>query len=76
VLLIQQDAIIFSRALQVLQNKCDEAKAKFSEIEQQDVKCREDLKHAKAQTKKLERSLDQEKNKVPFPDIFNQIIFA
>ncbi|XP_064620536.1 structural maintenance of chromosomes protein 4-like [Lineus longissimus] len=52
------------KALQLLQNKCDEAKAKFSEIEQQDVKCREDLKHAKAQAKKLDRSLDQEKKKI------------
>lgn len=41
----------------------EESKEKFTEYEKQDVKCREDLKHNKQKTKKLEKQLEQEKKK-------------
>lgn len=47
-----------------LVKQCEESKEKFSELEKQDIKYREDLKHAKARTKKLEKSLEPEKKKV------------
>ncbi|XP_064614893.1 structural maintenance of chromosomes protein 4-like [Liolophura sinensis] len=43
---------------------CEERKDEFAEFEKQDVKCREDFKHCKANAKKLEKSLEQEKKKV------------
>nr|KAG5701435.1 hypothetical protein BaRGS_032767 [Batillaria attramentaria] len=49
---------------EALSKKCEESKEKFSDLEKQDVKCREDLKHAKAKGKKLEKSLEQEKKKI------------
>lgn len=42
----------------------EESKAKFTEYEKQDVKCREDLKHSKQKAKKLEKQIEQEKKKV------------
>ena len=36
-----------------LSKSCDERKEDFSKFEQQDVRCREDLKHAKSKSKKL-----------------------
>ncbi|PVD19075.1 hypothetical protein C0Q70_21634 [Pomacea canaliculata] len=47
-----------------LVKQCEESKEKFSELEKQDIKYREDLKHAKARTKKLEKSLEPEKKKI------------
>ena len=47
-----------------LAKKCEETKAKFAEYEQQDVRCREDLKHAKGKGKKLKKALEQEQKKV------------
>ena len=52
------------RAYDDLTKKCEENKEKFSEFEKQDVKLREDLKHAKAKSKKLDKNVDQEKKKV------------
>lgn len=52
------------RAYDDLTKQCEEGKEKFSECEKADVKLREDLKHAKAKGKKLEKSTDQEKKKV------------
>ncbi|KAJ8309843.1 hypothetical protein KUTeg_011708 [Tegillarca granosa] len=43
---------------------CEENKEKFAEFEKQDVKCREDLKHSRAKSKKLEKGLEQDKKKV------------
>lgn len=42
----------------------EESKEKFTEYEKQDVKCREDLKHNRQKTKKLDKQLEQEKKKV------------
>lgn len=42
----------------------EESKAKFTDYEKQDVKCREDLKHSKQKAKKLEKQIEQEKKKV------------
>ena len=39
-------------------------KDEFAAFEQQDVRCREDLKHSHAKAKKLEKTLTQEKSKV------------
>ena len=39
-------------------------KEEFGKCEQQDVSIREELKHAKAKLKKLDKSLEQEKKKV------------
>lgn len=55
---------LFCSEYKSLVEKCEETKEKFSEYEKQDVKCREDLKHAKAKSKKLDKSLEQEKKKV------------
>ena len=44
--------------------KVEAKKDEFSRFEQQDVSIREELKHAKAKLKKLEKSLEQEKKKV------------
>ncbi|KAG1714925.1 Structural maintenance of chromosomes protein 4 [Nymphon striatum] len=41
----------------------DAKKAEFTEYEKQDVRCREDLKHARAKVKKLEKNLQDEKKK-------------
>ena len=60
---ILNDAL-FCRAYDDLTKKCEENKEKFSEYEKQDVKLREDLKHAKAKSKKLDKNVDQEKKKV------------
>lgn len=54
----------FSRQYEELNKLCEETKEKFTAFEQQDVRCREDLKHSKAKRKKLEKTLDQEKTKV------------
>ena len=40
------------------------AKNEFSEFEQRDLKVREDLKHTKAKSKKLNQKLAEEKSKV------------
>ena len=45
----------------------EESKEKFTEYEKQDVKCREDLKHNRQKTKKLDKQLEQEKKKVNLP---------
>ncbi|KAK3094368.1 hypothetical protein FSP39_000811 [Pinctada imbricata] len=42
----------------------EDTKEKFAECEKQDVKCREDLKHTKAKSKKLDKQLEQEKKRV------------
>lgn len=45
--------------------KANEAKkAEFTEYEKQDIRCREDLKHAQAKVKKLEKNLKDEAKKV------------
>ena len=53
-----------NRAFDDLTKKCEENKEKFSEFEKQDVKLREDLKHGKAKSKKLDKNVEQEKKKV------------
>ncbi len=47
----------------------EKKKEEFSKYEQQDVAIREELKHIKATSKKLEKSLDQEKKKVHFSEL-------
>ena len=42
----------------------EEKKEEFSQFEQQDVRCREGLKHAKMRSKKLDKQVEQEKKKV------------
>ncbi len=39
-------------------------KEQFSHYEKEDIRCREDMKHAKAKAKKLEKNLEQEQKKV------------
>eukprot|EP00058_Branchiostoma_floridae_P017967 XP_002603456.1 hypothetical protein BRAFLDRAFT_80430 [Branchiostoma floridae] len=51
-------------ALDKLQKECAASKEQFSEFERQDVKLREDLKHAKGKDKKLKASLETEKKKL------------
>lgn len=46
----------------------EQKKADFKEFEQQDVKCREDLKHTKEKQKKLQKNLQKEKTKVQVND--------
>ena len=54
----------FNRDFEKLTKDVEETKEKFADFEKQDVKCREDLKHAKGKTKKLEKTLEQEKKRV------------
>lgn len=42
----------------------EESKEKFTELDLQDVKVRENLKHAKSKAKKLEKQLQKDKEKV------------
>ncbi|KFV98226.1 Structural maintenance of chromosomes protein 4, partial [Eurypyga helias] len=60
-----------SKALEKLEKKMDkittfieEKKEKFTQLDLQDVKLRENLKHAKSQAKKLEKQLQKDKEKV------------
>ena len=55
---------VLPREYEALAKQVEETKEKFSELEKQDVKCREDIKHTNAKAKKLEHSLEQEKKKV------------
>lgn len=55
---------LFLRDFEKLTKDVEETKEKFAEFEKQDVKCREDLKHAKGKTKKLDKTLEQEKKRV------------
>jgi len=50
--------------LEELAKLCDEKNEEFKQMEQQDTRTREDLKHMHSQTKKLEKSLAQEQKKV------------
>ncbi|XP_071838574.1 structural maintenance of chromosomes protein 4-like isoform X2 [Apostichopus japonicus] len=50
----------YEKMTEVLEQK----KADFKEFEQQDVKCREDLKHTKEKQKKLQKNLQKEKTKL------------
>lgn len=52
------------RKYEVLAKECEDLKAEFSQFEQRDVRCREDLKMARVKAKKLEKQLEQEKKKV------------
>lgn len=54
------------RKYEVLAKECEDLKAEFSQFEQRDVRCREDLKMARVKAKKLEKQLEQEKKKVGF----------
>ena len=54
----------FNRDFEKLTKDVEETKEKFADFEKQDVKCREDLKHAKGKTKKLDKTLEQEKKRV------------
>jgi len=53
-----------SRKLEDLNRVCDEKTEEFKQLEQQDTRIREDLRHANGQTKKLEKSLQVEQKKV------------
>ena len=47
-----------------LSKRCESTKEQFSAYEQQDLRCREDLKHVNAKAKKLIKSQEQERKKV------------
>lgn len=53
-----------SRKLKKITTFLEENKTKFTELDLQDVKVREKLKHAKSKTKKLEKQLQKDKEKV------------
>ena len=55
---------LFQRKFDDLSKECDLKKDEFGKFEQQDVRCREDIKHAHVKKKKLEKSLEQEEKKV------------
>jgi len=50
--------------LEDLTKLCDDKNEEFKQLEHQDTRMREDLKHAHSQAKKLEKSLAQEQKKV------------
>ena len=52
------------RRYEHLTKECEEKQEEFSKFEQEDIRCRESLKHAKAKRVKLEKSLEQEEKKV------------
>ena len=52
------------REYESLSKTCDKLKAKFTEYECQDTRCRENLKHARAKAKKLNGTLVAETKKV------------
>ena len=52
------------REYESLSKTCETLKAKFTEYECQDTRCRENLKHARAKAKKLNGSLAAEQKKV------------
>ena len=54
----------YHRQYEELSAKCEESKEKFSEFDRLDVRLREDLKHARAKAKKLDKNVEQEKKKV------------
>ena len=70
-----QTVFVVFRAYDDLTKQCEENKEKFSDFEKADVKMREDLKHAKSKSKKLEKSVEQEKKKVYFKFSFFPIDF-
>lgn len=47
-----------------IQHFIEESKEKFSQLDLQDVKVRENLKHAKSKAKKLEKQQQNDKEKV------------
>ena len=65
--------IFLFREYESLVNKSDSLKERFTELESQDVKCREDLKHTKNKDGKLQKSIEQEKKHVR--NIFEFFIF-
>ncbi len=52
------------RQYEKLTEIAEEKKADFAKFEQEDIKCREDLKHTKERQKKLVKSLEKERAKV------------
>ena len=55
---------LWHRKLDDLTKLCDDKNEEFKQLEHQDTRMREDLKHAHSQSKKLEKSLAQEQKKV------------
>ena len=62
--MIEIDDFLCHRLYEKLSEVAEQRKADFADFEQQDVKCREDLKHTKERQKKLIKSLEKEKAKV------------
>jgi len=58
---------VWCRKFEDLTKLCDDKNEEFKQLEHQDTRMREDLKHAHGQAKKLEKSLAQEQKKVVFP---------
>jgi len=52
------------RKLEKITKFIEENKEKFTQLDLQDVKVRENLKHAKSKAKKLEKQLQKDKEKV------------
>jgi hypothetical protein len=55
---------VVSRKLEDLSKVCEEKTEEFKQLEQQDTRIREDMRHANVQIKKLEKTLQQEQKKV------------
>ncbi len=62
----------YSRSYDALSARVDAKKEEFTQFEQEDVRIREELKHAKAKAKKLEKSIEAEKKKVNVSTFFFQ----
>ena len=52
------------RNLETVVSNCNLRKEEFTAFEQQDVRCREDLKHSNSKGKKLTKAVAQEKSRV------------
>jgi predicted nucleic acid-binding Zn-ribbon protein len=52
------------RKLEELNKVCEEKTEEFKQLEQQDTRIREDMRHANTLSKKLEKTLQQEQRKV------------
>ena len=63
-LIIFCERVLYHRQYEKLSEIAEEKKADFAKFEQEDIKCREDLKHTKERQKKLVKSLEKERAKV------------
>ena len=52
------------RSFKELTKECEQSQEEFRKFEQQDIRCREDARHANDKVKKLDKALEQERKKV------------